>query len=192
MRHREMGAGARRGIILGVMSSFAMLFSAAGGALGPPAGLPDSPELPDLYDPAIVSTYTVVAKRPYQVNGHQLATWLMATVLTPPAAHVGPPSVEETKNAFGPTGDVVLVIGYVTDTRDGRIIALSETFTHPSNGTRSIRAWVDEGWARQGKASGEWGPPIRTDKPLSPPQTAAFMEQMYRLVDTGFQHTLKR
>ena len=149
-------------------------------------------EMPDLYDPAIVDTYRLIAKRPYQVNGQPLETWLVATVLTPKAAHVGPPSVADTASAVGRAKDVILVIGYVTDTRDGRIIALTETFGHPGDDTRSIKAWVDEGWVMKGKGSGEWGKEIRSETALTPQQTTAFMGQVYGLIQTGFQQTLNR
>ncbi len=158
-----------------------------------PEGLPDTPAIPDLYDPDIVGTYTLVAKRPYQAGGRQPAPWLIATVLTPQAAHVGPPRVTAMPGVAGTTArDVILVIGYVTDTRDGRIIAVTETFGHPTDNTRSIRAWVDEGWVKEGKGSGDWRPPIRSDGPLDPQQAAAFMEQVHRLVQAGFERTLKR
>jgi hypothetical protein len=166
---------------------------AFGRVASPPEGLPDSPAIPDLYDPDIVSTYTLVAKRPYQAGGRQLAPWLIATVLTPQAAHVGPPLVTATPGAAVATPrDVILVIGYVTDTRDGRIIAVTETFGHPTDNTRSIRAWVDEGWVGEGKGNGDWRPPIRSDGPLDLQQAAAFMEQVHRLVQAGFEQTLKR
>ena len=158
-----------------------------------PEGLPDSAAIPDLYDPDIVGTYTLVVRRPYQAGGRQLAPWLIATVLTPQAAHVGPPRATATPGAAGTTArDVMLVIGYVTDTRDGRIIAVTQTFGHPTDNTRSIRAWVDEGWVTGGKGSGDWRPPIRSDGPLDPQQAAAFMEQVHRLVQAGFAQTLKR
>lgn len=193
MTHSKMATGLHRGIMIGIMYSLALLSVGPGWADGPPEGLPVSPEIPDLYDSAIVNTYTLVAKRPYKVNGEQLAPWLIATVLTSPVIHVGPPSISHAHNAGGARPmDIVLVIGYATDTRDGRIIALSETFGHPNDDTRSVKAWVDEGWVTRGKGSGEWGPPIQSDTPLTPQQTAAFMEQVYRLVQTGFQETLKR
>lgn len=193
MTRNDMGRRSTRGIIVGVVYSLVLLFVCPAWADRPPEGLPDSPEIPDLYDPVIVDTYTVVAKRPYQVNGHELAPWLIATVLTPKAAHVGPPLISATPDATrGTPKDVILVIGYVTDTRDGRIIALSETFAHPRDTSRSIKAWVDEGWVTKGKGSGEWRPPIRSDTALTPQQTAVFMEQVYHLIQTGFEQTLKR
>ncbi|MGH7412087.1 MAG: hypothetical protein ACREJ6_13645 [Candidatus Methylomirabilis sp.] len=193
MRRNDMVRGSTGGVIVGVIYGLVLLFVSPAWADRPPEGLPDSPEIPDLYDPVIVDTYTVVAKRPYQVNGRELAAWLIATVLTPKAAHVGPPLVSGTSHATGGTPkDVILVIGYVTDTRDGRIIALSETFAHPRDASRSIKAWVDEGWVEKGKGSGEWRPPIRSDTALTPQQTAVFMQQVYRLIQTGFEQTLRR
>lgn len=193
MIHNDMVRGSTRGIIIGIMCGLAMLCVFPAWANRAPEGLPDSPEIPDLYDLEIVGTYTVVAKRPYKVHGRELAPWLMATVLTPPAAHVGPPVV----SAHPPHGarilkDVILVIGYVTDTRDGRIIALTETFAHPGDDTRSIKAWVDEGWVTKGKGSGDWGPAIGSESALTAQQMGAFMEQVYRLIQTGFELTLKR
>ncbi len=182
----------RRSIVIGCTYGLAVLFAGLGWADGPPEGLPNVPEMPDLYDSAIVGTYAVVAKRPYQVNGHQLAPWLLATVLTPKAAHVGPPSVAGAPSTVGGAKDVILVIGYVTDMRDGRIIALTETFGHPGDGTRSIKAWVDEGWVAKGKGSGEWGKEIRSETALTPQQTTAFMGQVYGLIQTGFQQTLRQ
>jgi len=193
MTRNDIARASTRGIIFGVMYGLALLFVCAAWANRAPEGLPDSPEIPDLYDPVIVETYTVAAKRPYQVNGRELAPWLIATVLTPKAAHVGPPLVSAAPDATRATPkDVILVIGYVTDTRDGRIIAMSETFAHPSDARRSIKAWVDEGWVAKGKGSGEWKPPIRSDTALTPQETAAFMNQVYRLIQTGFEQTLKR
>jgi hypothetical protein len=192
MTHGNMARGLRRAIMVGAMHSLALLFSDPGWADGPPEGLPKAPEMPDLYDPAVVDTYTLIAKRPYQVNGQPLAPWLLATVLTPKAAHVGPPSVAHTANAAGGAKDVILVIGYVTDTRDGRIIALTETFGHPGDETRTVKAWVDEGWVTKGKGSGEWGREIRSETALTPQQTAAFMGQVYSFIQTGFEQSLKR
>ncbi len=192
MTHAKMTRRVSRAILAGLMYGLAVLIVSPGWADGQPEGLPDSPEIPDLYDPATVSTYTIVAKRPYQDSGQPLAPWLISSVLTPKAAHVGPPSVFHAPNAAGGhPKDVILVIGYVTDTRDGRIIAMSETFTQPMDGTRSVKAWVDEGWVAKGKGSGAWGPPIRSESPLTPQQTAVFMGQVYRLIQTGFQQTLK-
>lgn len=193
MTHNDMVRGSTRGIIIGIMYGLAILCVFPAWANRAPEGLPSSPEIPDLYDAEIVGTYAMVAKRPYKVHGRELAPWLMATVLTPPAAHVGPPAV----SAHPPPGagipkDVILVIGYVTDTRDGRIIALTETFAHPGDDTRSIKAWVDEGWVTKGKGSGDWGPAIRSETALTPQQMGAFMEQVYRLIETGFERTVKR
>ncbi len=192
MTHGNMARGLRRAIMVGAMHSLALLFSDPGWADGPPEGLPKTPEMPDFYDPAVVDTYTLIAKRPYQVNGQPLAPWLLATVLTPKAVHVGPPSVAHTANAAGGAKDVILVIGYVTDTRDGRIIALTETFGHPGDETRTVKAWVDEGWVTKGKGSGEWGREIRSETALTPQQTAAFMGQVYSLIQTGFEQSIKR
>lgn len=183
----------RCGFVVGAIFVLALVLVAPGWSMKHPSGLPDSPEIPDLYDPAIVDTYETMAKRPYQVHGRVLAPWLMATVLTSRTVHVGPPRVSEAPTAANPPyRDAILVIGYVTDTRDGRIISLSETLTRPSSETRTIKAWVDEGWVRQGKGTGEWGPPIRSDTALTPAQTAEFMEQVYRLIQTGIDKTLKR
>jgi|SRR3990172_7629026 len=194
MTQREIAKGLRGAIMVGAMHALALLFSGPGWADGPPEGLPNALEMPDLYDPGIVNTYNIVAKRPYQVNGHTLAPWLVATVLTPKAAHVGPPIVSSAEHhaAGGHPKDVILVIGYVTDARDGRIIALSETFTHPGDETRTVKAWVDDGWVTKGKGSGEWGPEIRSETALTLQQTAAFMGQVHRLVQTGFEQSLKR
>ena len=193
MTHRNTVRRFTRGMIVGVMYGLVLLFASSAWADGPPEGLPNSPEIPDLYDPVIVGTYTIAAKRPYQINGHELAPWLIATVLTPQAAHVGPPLHADTAHSLGGTPkDVFLVIGYVTDTRDGRIIALTETFGHPDDNTRSIKAWVDEGWVTKGKGSGEWGPLMRSETSLTPQQTVAFMEPVYRLIQTGFDQTLNR
>lgn len=183
----------RRAIAIGCTYGLTLLFTGSGWADSPPEGLPKAPEIPDLYDPGVVDTYTRIAKRPYQVNGQPLAPWLIATVLTSPVAHVGPPSAGNTSSAVaGRPKDVILVIGYVTDTRDGRIIALTETFGNPDNDTRSIKAWVDEGWVTKGKGSGEWGKEIRSETALTPQQTTAFMGQVYSLIQTGFEQTLKR
>ncbi len=194
MTHGNMARGLRRAIMVGAMFGLALLFSGPGWAEGPPEGLPKAVEMPDLYDPGIVNSYNTVAKRSYQVNGHALAPWLVATVLTPKAAHVGPPLVSSAAHhaAGGQPKDVILMIGYVTDTRDGRIIALSETFTHPDDETRTVKAWVDEGWVTKGKGSGEWGQEIRSETALTTQQTAAFMGQVYRLIQTGFEQSLKR
>jgi len=194
MTHGQVIKRLRGGITACVMIySFALLFGGSGLAYSPPEGLPDSPEIPDLYDPEIVKTYLQVAKRPYEVKGHLLAPWLIATVLTPKAVHVGPPRISATQNAVGgQPKDVILVIGYLTDARDGRIIALTETFGHPDNDTRSIKAWVDQGWVTKGKGSGDWGPPMLSEVALTRQETAAFMEPVYRLIETGFQQTLKR
>jgi hypothetical protein len=182
-----------RAIVLGLVIGLAWPSASVGGPSPAPEGLPDSPAIPDLYDPEMVHTYTLVAKRPYQVHGRQLAPWLIATVLTPQAAHVGPPLAGATPGgAVARPRDVILVIGYVTDSRDGRIIAVTETFGHPSDNTRRIRAWVDDGWVKDGKGSGEWQPPIRSEGPLAPKQAAAFMEQVHRLVHSGFERTLTR
>ena len=190
---RSVASRLRWGIIAAVIYWLALLLVWPGWAAGPPKGLPDSPEIPDLYDPAIVSTYAVVAQRPYQVGGQPLAPWLIATVLTPQTVHVGPFSFADAPVGFGGSPrDVILVFGYVTDTRDGRIISLTETFAYPHNNTRSMKAWVDEGWVKTGKGSGEWRPALRSDTPLTPDQTAVFMEQVYRLIQTGFQQTLKQ
>ncbi len=193
MTRGKLARGLRGAIMVGAMHALALLFSGPGWADGPPEGLPNVSEMPDLYDPGIVNTYNIVAKRPYQVNGHTPAPWLIATVLTPKAAHVGPPSVFRAEHhaAAGQPKDVILVIGYVMDTRDGRIIALSETFTHPGDETRTVKAWVDEGWVTKGKGSGEWGPEIRSETALTLQQAAAFMEEVYRLIQTGLQQTLK-
>jgi hypothetical protein len=191
--HRSVASRLRWGISVGVLYWIALLFVLPGWAAGPAKGLPDSPEIPELYDPAIVDTYNVIAQRPYQVGGQPLAPWLIATVLTPKAVHVGPFSFADAPAGFGGSPrDVILVFGYVTDTRDGRIISLTETFAHPHNNTRSMKAWVDEGWVTKGKGSGEWRPALRSDTPLTPEQTAVFMEQVYRLIQTGFQQTLKQ
>lgn len=194
MTHRNTVRGFRRGVNVGVMMlCLALLFAGSGLAYSPPVGLPDSPELPDLYDPEIVNTYTIVAKRPYHVNGQPLAPWLIATVLTPKAVHVGPPSVSNAPNVAGATLKYpIFMIGYVTDTRDGRIIALTETFANPGDGSRSVKAWVDQGWVTKGKGSGDWGPPLRSSTALTPKETAAFMERVYSLIQTGLQQTLKR
>ncbi len=191
--HRSVASRLRWGISVGVLYWLSLLFFLPGWAAGPAKRLPDAPEIPDLYDPAIVSTYAVVAQRPYQVGGQPLALWLIATVLTPQTVHVGPFSFADAPAGFGGSPrDVILVFGYVTDTRDGRIISLTETFAHPHNNTRSMKAWVDEGWVTKGKGSGEWRPALRSDTPLTPEQTAVFMEQVYRLIQTGFQQTLKQ
>ena len=182
----------RRAIVIGCTYGLALLCTGSGWADGPPVGLPNATEMPDLYDQAIVDTYKLIAKRPYQVNGQPLAPWLAATVLTPNAVHVGPPSAAQTTSAVGGPKDAILVIGYVTDTRDGRMIALTETFGHPADDTRSIKAWVDEGWVMNGKGSGEWGKEIRSETALPPQQARAFMDQVYRLIQTGFQQTLNR
>lgn len=175
------------------LAGAALLVVGSGWTFRPPEGLPDAPAIPDLYDPDMVSTYTLAAKRPYEVSGRQLAPWLIATVLTPQAAHVGPPLATATPGAsVTRVKDVILVIGYVTDTRDGRIIAVTETLGHPSDNKRSIRAWVDGGWVKDGKGSGDWRPPIRSDGAIDLQQAAAFMEQVHRLVQTGFEQTLKR
>jgi hypothetical protein len=184
---------ARKASALALLVCLAWPAAGFGLVMPAPEGLPDSPAIPDLYDPDIVGTYTLVAKRPYQAGGRQLAPWLIATVLTPQAAHVGPPRVTGPPIAAGTTArDVILVIGYVSDTRDGRIIAVTETFGHPTDNRRSIRAWLDDGWVTEGKGSGEWRPPIRSDGPLDPQQAAAFMEQVHRLVQAGFERTLTR
>src|SRR5574341_424360 len=191
--HRSVASRLRWRISVGVLYWLSLLFCLPAWADGPPEGLPNSPEIPDLYDPVIVGTYTIAAKRPYHINGRELAPWLIATVLTPQAAHVGPPRHTHTAHTLGGTPkDVFLVIGYVTDTRNGGIIALTETFGHPADNTRSIKAWVDEGWVTEGKGSGEWGPPMSSKTALTPQQTAVFMEQVYRLIQTGFQETLKQ
>jgi len=193
MTHTITPSVLRRAIVIGCTYGLALLFAGSGWADGPPEGLPNVPEMPDLYDPAIVDTYKLIAKRPYQVNGQALAPWLIATVLTSPVAHVGPPSVGRTAGAAaGLPMDAILVIGYVTDTRDGRIIALTETFGHPGDDTRSIKAWVDEGWVTKGKGRGEWGKEIRSETALTPEQTKAFMGQVYHLIQTGFEQTLIR
>ena len=103
MRRNDMMRGSTGGVIVGVIYGLVLLFVSPAWADRPPEGLPDSPEIPDLYDPVIVDTYTIVAKRPYQVNGRELAPWLIATVLTPKAAHVGPPLVSATPDATGGT-----------------------------------------------------------------------------------------
>jgi hypothetical protein len=184
----------RAALVVASAWGVALLLVGTASAFQPPEGLPDVTEMPDLYDPEIVETYTLVAKRPYRVDGRELAPWLVATVLTPKAAHVGPPA----GGGGGVRGggvtprDVILVIGYVTDTRDGRIIALSETFAHPSDGTRSIKAWVDEGWVKEGKGSGEWGTPIRSQTALQPREVPSFMEKIYALIEAGFEKSLGR
>ena len=191
--HRSVASRLRWGISVGVLYWLSLLFFLPAWAADPLKRLPDSPEIPDLYDPAIVGTYAVVAQRPYQVGGQPLAPWLIATVLTPQTVHVGPFSFADAPAGFGGSPrDVILVFGYVTDTRDGRIISLTETIAHPHNNTRSMKAWVDEGWVKTGKGSGEWRPALRSDTPLTPEQTAVFMEQVYRLIQTGFQQTLKQ
>ncbi|MGH7369440.1 MAG: hypothetical protein ACREIN_00960, partial [Candidatus Methylomirabilaceae bacterium] len=175
----KRGAAFQRSIAV-FLAGAALLVVGSGWTFLAPEGLPDSPAIPDLYDPDMVSTYTLAAKRPYQVNGRQLAPWLIATVLTPQAAHVGPPLATATPGAaVTRPKDVILVIGYVTDTRDGRIIAVTETLGHPSDNKRSIKAWVDEGWVKDGKGSGEWRPPIRSDGALDQQQAAAFMGQVH-------------
>jgi len=192
MARSKVARGLLGGLIVGILSGTGLLFVWPAWAGDPLKGLPDSPEIPDLYDPAIVSTYAVVAQRPYQVGGQPLAPWLIATVLTPQTVHVGPFSFADSPVGFGGSPrDVILVFGYVTDTRDGRIISLTETIAHPHNDTRSMKAWVDEGWVKAGKGSGEWRPALRSDTPLTLQQTAVFMEQVYRLIQTGFQQTLK-
>jgi hypothetical protein len=191
MARSKMARGLLGGLIVGILFGAGLLFVWPAWAADPLKRLPDSPEIPDLYDPTIVSTYVVVAQRPYQVGGQPLAPWLIATVLTPQTVHVGPFTFADAPAGFGGSPrDVILVFGYVTDTRDGRIISLTETIGHPHNNTRSVKAWVDEGWVKTGKGSGEWRPALRSDTPLTPQQTAVFMEQVYRLIQTGFQQTL--
>ena len=193
MARSKMARGLLGGLIVGILFGAGLRFVWPAWAADPLKRLPDSPEIPDLYDPAIVGTYVVVAQRPYQVGGQPLAPWLIATVLTPQTVHVGPFSFADSPAGFGGSPrDVILVFGYVTDTRDGRIISLTETIAHPHNNTRSMKAWVDEGWVKTGKGSGEWRPALRSDTPLTPQQTAVFMEQVYRLIQTGFQQTLKQ
>jgi len=193
MARSKMVRGLLGGLIVGILFGAGLLFVWPAWAADPLKRLPDSPEIPDLYDPAIVGTYAMVAQRPYQVGGQPLAPWLIATVLTPQTVHVGPFSFADAPAGFGGSPrDVILVFGYVTDTRDGRIISLTETIAHPHNNTRSMKAWVDEGWVRTGKGSGAWRPALRSDTPLTPQQTAVFMEQVYRLIQTGFQEALKQ
>ncbi len=193
MTRNDIVRGSNRGVVVSAIYGLVLLSVCPAWANRAPEGLPESPEMPDLYDPAIVSTYTMVAKRPYKVHGRELAPWLMATVLTPKAAHVGPPLVSHGPGASGVTPkDVILVIGYVTDTRDGRIIALTETFGHPRDNSRTIKAWVDGGWVTKGKGSGEWRPLMRSETALTPQQTEVFMEQVYRLIQTGFDETGQR
>ena len=183
----------RRMVLAVLMCALALAWSGPGWGDIPPVGLPEAPEMPDLYDPEIISTYNLSAKRTYEVNGHSLAPWLIATVLTPKAVHVGPPQIIAAPDAHGGhQKDVIVLIGYVTDTRDGRIIALTETFGHPDDETRSIKAWVDQGWIAKGKGSGEWGPPLRSETALTRRETAAFMESVYRLIQNGFEQTLKK
>ena len=64
---RSVASRLRWGISVGVLYWLSLLFFLPAWAAGPAKRLPDSPEIPDLYDPAIVSTYAVVAQRPYQV-----------------------------------------------------------------------------------------------------------------------------
>jgi hypothetical protein len=84
MARGKMARGLLGGLIVGILFGARLLFVWPAWAADPLKRLPDSPEIPDLYDPAIVGTYAVVAQRPYQVGGQPLATWLIATVLTPP------------------------------------------------------------------------------------------------------------
>src|SRR3990172_2023241 len=98
---RSVASRLRWGIIAAVIYWLALLLVWPGWAAGPAKRLPDAPEIPDLYDPAIVSTYAVVAQRPYQVGGQPLALWLIATVLTPQTVHVGPFSFADAPAGFG-------------------------------------------------------------------------------------------
>jgi hypothetical protein len=64
--HGSVTSRLRWGISVGVLYWLSLLFflPAWAWAAGQANRLPDSPEIPDLYDPAIVSTYAVVAQRP--------------------------------------------------------------------------------------------------------------------------------
>ena len=111
-------------------------------------GLP--PNVPDLYASTDIAHYQVLRDHvPTRLHGKALPPWLVSTILSQSHAY-------SQQQESGQRTPLVLLIGYLTDTRNGRIVAIVETFLHPDTGLRSLRAWVDEGWIAAGRGSGDW------------------------------------
>jgi len=154
-------------------------------------GLPKA--LPDLYDPAEIAHLTLLQTGPYRCpeHGGHAVDGLMATVLASPMLASGPHepggyNVEMLTHGQRHTS-VQRVIGFARETRQGRIIAVVESFYYGVSEARSLRVWVDLGWVATGRGSGDWE--SLTDGRLLGPFTAqqarTFLQPFLKQVHAG-------
>ncbi len=129
-------------------------------------GLPEN--LPDLYDAKATSQYELVSQGPYPGCACE------RTVLKTSSAWGQYQSGQRTP--------ILVVLGFLTDLKTHRIVAVAQTFYYLDSGLRSARGWIDVDWSAGRPPDGHWK--ALHEGRISPPGTAAeakaYLRELYQ------------